>query len=156
MLDIKKMAILLIYQDGTTDFVPIGEEEIHMPYFRKLRSLSPKFRTMTDGLDFSGTFHVKVDEFLVREGVIVLLNFSPCIKDFIDVLPPYFSVFLPNDYRSKEQKNTFFEIVRDYVKDWTWFSHYDKESNSFREGLEAKNYVLEDELISSQVIEGRK
>lgn len=156
MIDLRKLAILLIYQDGTIDYVSIGEEAIHMAYFRELKEKSLRFRTFTEGLDFIGSFHFNIDYFLASQGVIVMLNVSPCVADLIESLPPQFTVILPSDYASEEQRNTFFEISREYIKDWIFFSRFDKEIDGFQEGKIVRNYILEDELMNSSNIGKRK
>ena len=161
MLDIKRLAILLIYQDGTIDSIPMRNEQIHMPYFRELRKKSLRFKTITEGLDFSQSCQYDIDAFLASIGIILMYNDNLAEMvaypdNFGEDFEPSFVVCLPCDYASGAQKSAFYEIIRKYDKDLLYFGRYRKESDYFQEGKAVNDYVLNDELMSSSSIGERK
>lgn len=157
-IDISNLAILVIYPDGTFDSVPIEKYEIHMPYFRELRKKSPIFRTITEGLDFSISIHDHVDRFLAKVGIVLIYNVflyvdSNTLKYNID---PLFVTCLPTVYGSKEQKETFYKIIRSSNVDNFVFGRYDTLSGDIKETKSLRNEVLSDELMSLPGIGERK
>lgn len=161
MPDLRKLAILVIYQDGTTDSVPVGDEIFHISYYRQLREKSEKFRTLTEGLDFDDYFHYIIELFLTNKGIIVIYN------EYIDAIakhPEYldqgfeskFIVSLPYLYCSLEQKKVFYDTIRDYDKHLLYFARLDENYKVFHDGKEVREYVLSDELMGGSSNRGKR
>lgn len=153
VVDLKKIAILLIYQDGLIEHLEIDKNEYHIEYFKNLREKSLRFRKLTSGLDFKEIDHDDMFTFLVKSGIIEIYNgnlaeMAVYPERFSVDFEPYFVVALPEDYASISQKKSFYEVISDYDKDKLWFGRFRNESDNFLEGENAKSYVLDDELMN--------
>lgn len=154
MIELRKTAILLIYQDGTYDYEEIGLDMFHLPYFRKLKERSKKFRKVIKDLDLDRCNHSEIFLFLAKKGVIEIFNNN--LKELIacpEILKaefnPYFVVSLPQEYASREQKISFYDIIREYNSDLLYFGRCDG-SGYISEDDIIKKYVLEDDLLKSR------
>lgn len=154
MVDLRKTAILLIYQDGSYDYEEVCESPLHMDYFRELRKKSVKFRNITEGLDFSVSYQYDVDFYLSKSGIILMYNedLGATVHYYNQeiVFEPRIIVLLPEDYASIEQKEEFYEIIRGYDKKLLYFGRLRSKKNSFAEGEEVRKYVLEDDLMEAR------
>lgn len=155
MIDLRKLAVLLIYPDGSIDDEEVIESSLHMDYFRELRRKSEKFRNITNDLDFGVNYQYDMDLFLVKSGIILMYNedLGAAVhysKDYEIDFEPNIIVCLPEEYASREQKENFYEIIRGYDKKLLHFGRFKNYKSSFSEGNEVRKYVLEDDLMRAR------
>jgi len=75
MEELKNMALIFIYPDGTVEKIPIGEYKLHIEYMRENLTKSSKFYDICKGLDFvSSCLHGHIDTMLSLNGVIIIFN----------------------------------------------------------------------------------
>ena len=146
MTDIKNIAILLIYQDGTYEYEEVKMDMFHMPYFRRLSQKSKKFREVIKGLDLERCSHNEIFLLLAKIGVIEIFNYNlveiiSCPEALKNEFNPYFFISLPKEYASKEQKLSFYDIIRGYDTDLLYFGSSDE-----------SGYILEDDVVKEIVL----
>lgn len=162
MPDLRKLAILVIYQDGTTDSVPVGNEVFHIAYYRQLREKSERFRALTeDALDFKCSIHCEIELLLAQIGIITMFNENlEAVASHPEYMEngfePEFVVCLPLLYASEAQKIEFYNTIRDYDKSLLCFGRIKENGEGFCEGDEVNKYVLSDELMDGSSNRGKR
>lgn len=146
MVDLRKTAILLIYQDGSYDYEEVSFDIFHLPYFRKLKKRSKKVRETIKDLDLNRCNHSEVFTFLSKAGVIEIFNYSlakmvACPEVLKSEFVPFFVVSIPYEFASEEQKESFYSIIRGINPNLLYFGQCDE-----------NGYILEDDVVRERIL----
>lgn len=145
MIDLRKLAVLLIYQDGSIDDEKVELDMFHLPYFRRLKKRSKKFRKVIKDLDLNRCNHNDIFLHLARMGVIEIFNHDlakivACPDILKSEFVPYFVVSIPQEFISVEQKLRFYDVIREYNSSLLYFGQWN-----------GKSYI-DDELIRERIL----
>ncbi len=135
-MDLKKMALVLIYHDGEVEEIPITDTVWHTDYMKRQVVKSPRFANICKGLEIEDGPHYDVDIALAKHNVISLFN-----GNIYEILNDpewaannyaWFIVYLPEDI-SVEQAKKFNDIIKDYPEEYLIVGKFSKEMNDYQE-----------------------
>jgi len=150
MEDLTKMAIVLIYPDGTVEKIPIGEYGLHIEYFREQLKKSPRFYDICKGLDFYNTdMHGRIDTMLSLNGVIIIFNLDlrDIVEGYFDFQNklPSFAIAVPENLESLEQTLILEKIYTNYPEENLVCEKFSREQDVYlgEKYFDIKDYIRE-------------
>jgi len=150
MEELKNMALIFIYPDGTVEKIPIGEYKLHIEYMRENLTKSSKFYDICKGLDFvSSCLHGHIDTMLSLNGVIIIFNLDlrDIIEGYFDYLNkiPLLLISCPTNLHSIEQTMALESIYTSYPEDNLVCERFDAKQDVYL----GKQYFNIEEYIAS-------
>lgn len=114
-LDLKNIALLIIYEDGYIDYLNIDDEKYHYFYYKKLVESSIRFNDLCGCCNFNYGIHYHADNILSENKAIILQNYN--LKDIVEDY--YYSVnnmikffvYFPEKFGSLEQIDAYQKII---------------------------------------------
>ena len=150
MEELKNMALIFIYPDGTVEKIPIGEYKLHIEYMRKHLGESPKFYDICKGLDFyKSCLHSHIDTMLSLNGVIIIFNLDleyivEGLFDYENEIPDLL-IDCPENLYSIEQTMALESIYASYPHDNLVCEKFSERQDTYL----GKQYFNSEEYIAS-------
>lgn len=125
MINFYKYALIIIYEDGEIEKVPIEDFVNHLEYFKKLKEENSHFCTICSNCNFEDYSCSSIKRALNENKAVVIFNFN--LKDIVmgTFIPiPGLIVSFPNEYGSLIQKEFLLNLINNYPENYLLLSKY--------------------------------